>query len=81
MMNKVLADRAMRKLGQCSFEQLKVTEQELLDEIYAGGLTPELIQKVYTMNFVVILSAQNRSISPAEYGVLIGDLAKLFEIY
>lgn len=74
-MNKVLAERSMKKLSQLSFDQLMMSEQELLDEINSVGLTPELIQKVYSLNFVIVLSVQNRSISFAEYAHLVHDLS------
>ena len=79
-MNKVLAERAMRKLGQCSYEQLKVAEQELLDELYSSDFSPEVCQKVYSFNFCVVLAAQSKSITFEEYRMLIGDLAGLFAI-
>ena len=61
MMNKVLA------------EPLLITLQELADD-FERGVTSELIDKLYALNFTIILAAQGGGINFQEYCNLMLEL-------
>ena len=64
----------MQKMGLLKFDVLKLTEQELLEDIYSSGLTPELYCKLCDLNHCIILALQNHSITIGEYGILLGNI-------
>lgn len=73
MMNKVLAERAMSKISKLKYEPLMNALQELADE-FERGVTTELIDKLYALNFTIILAAQGRGINFQEYCNLMLEL-------
>ena len=64
----------MQKMGLLNFDVLRLTEQELFEDIYSSGLTPELYGKLCNLNHCIILALQNHSITIGEYGILLGNI-------
>lgn len=73
------AKQSFKLLRNLGFDQLKIMEQEILEDVYGRGLTPDLIDKVYAFVFTVNLAAQQRNLSFAEYSVLLCDVTKMME--
>lgn len=74
MMGKKVRFQFMQKMGLLKFDVLKLTVQELLEDVYSLGLTPELQSKLCNLNHCIILALQNHNITIGEYGILLGDI-------
>lgn len=66
-MNKVIVESAMKKMGSLKFDPLMTSIYELEDDYDSVGATDAIIDKIYALNFMIILAAQGRGITFEEY--------------
>ena len=78
-MNKVLAERAMSKMSKLSFDSLRTCLHELADEFdTVDHPSTAMIDRLYALNFTIILSAQGRGINFNEYCNLMFEITHHF---